>query len=334
MEPIIQTERLSHIYSAGTPFEHGALVDVDFTAYRGEYLGIIGHTGSGKSTLIQHLNGLLKPTSGQVLFDGQDIWENKARTRAVRFQVGLVFQYPEYQLFEETVYKDISFGPRNMGLDEDEIDRRVRQAARFVGLDDPILDKSPFELSGGQKRRVAIAGVIAMEPRVLILDEPTAGLDPAGAAQILDNIRTYHREKNATILLVSHSMEEVAREAGRLGVISNGSIPFSGAPGEVFSHGRELEDMGLGVPAMTRVFARLRAMGLEVPASVYTVEQARDAVLAALERKQTAPSQQSPRQAGVRLPGEGKKEPADMTFSASLAEDELEQASSEEGGAV
>lgn len=334
MEPIIQTERLSHIYSAGTPFEHGALVDVDFTAYRGEYLGIIGHTGSGKSTLIQHLNGLLKPTSGQVLFDGQDIWENKARTRAVRFQVGLVFQYPEYQLFEETVYKDISFGPRNMGLDEDEIDRRVRQAARFVGLDDPILDKSPFELSGGQKRRVAIAGVIAMEPRVLILDEPTAGLDPAGAAQILDNIRTYHREKNATILLVSHSMEEVAREAGRLVVISNGSIPFSGAPGEVFSHGRELEDMGLGVPAMTRVFARLRAMGLEVPASVYTVEQARDAVLAALERKQTDPSQQSPRQDGVRLPGEGKKEPADMTFSAPLAEDELEQAPSEEGGAV
>ena len=334
MPPIIETRQLHHLYSAGTPFEHPALNGVDFSAQAGEYLAIIGRTGSGKSTLIQHLNGLLKPTSGQVLFDGQDIWENKARTRAVRFQVGLVFQYPEYQLFEETVYKDISFGPRNMGLDEDEIDRRVRQAARFVGLDDPILDKSPFELSGGQKRRVAIAGVIAMEPRVLILDEPTAGLDPAGAAQILDNIRTYHREKNATIILVSHSMEEVAREAGRLVVISNGSIPFSGAPGEVFSHGRELEDMGLGVPAMTRVFARLRAMGLEVPASVYTVEQARDAVLAALERKQTAPSQQSPRQAGVRLPGEGKKEPADMTFSASLAEDELEQASSEEGGAV
>ena len=310
MPPIIETRQLHHLYSAGTPFEHPALNGVDFSAQAGEYLAIIGRTGSGKSTLIQHLNGLLKPTSGQVLFDGQDIWENKARTRAVRFQVGLVFQYPEYQLFEETVYKDISFGPRNMGLDEDEIDRRVRQAARFVGLDDPILDKSPFELSGGQKRRVAIAGVIAMEPRVLI------------------------REKNATILLVSHSMEEVAREAGRLVVISNGSIPFSGAPGEVFSHGRELEDMGLGVPAMTRVFARLRAMGLEVPASVYTVEQARDAVLAALERKQTDPSQQSPRQDGVRLPGEGKKEPADMTFSAPLAEDELEQAPSEEGGAV
>ena len=225
MPPIIETRQLHHLYSAGTPFEHPALNGVDFSAQAGEYLAIIGRTGSGKSTLIQHLNGLLKPTSGQVLFDGQDIWENKARTRAVRFQVGLVFQYPEYQLFEETVYKDISFGPRNMGLDEDEIDRRVRQAARFVGLDDPILDKSPFELSGGQKRRVAIAGVIAMEPRVLILDEPTAGLDPAGAAQILDNIRTYHREKNATILLVSHSMEEVAREAGRLVVISNGSFP-------------------------------------------------------------------------------------------------------------
>ena len=334
MPPIIETRQLHHLYSAGTPFEHPALNGVDFSAQAGEYLAIIGRTGSGKSTLIQHLNGLLKPTSGQVLFDGQDIWENKARTRAVRFQVGLVFQYPEYQLFEETVYKDIAFGPRNMKLPEEEVDQRVREAAGFTGVEEELLDKSPLELSGGQKRRVAIAGVIAMRPGVLILDEPTAGLDPAGAAQILDNIRTYHREKNATILLVSHSMEEVAREAGRLVVISNGSIPFSGAPGEVFSHGRELEDMGLGVPAMTRVFARLRAMGLEVPASVYTVEQARDAVLAALERKQTDPSQQSPRQDGVRLPGEGKKEPADMTFSAPLAEDELEQAPSEEGGAV
>ena len=285
MPPIIETRQLHHLYSAGTPFEHPALNGVDFSAQAGDYLAIIGRTGSGKSTLIQHLNGLLKPTSGQVLFDGQDIWENKARTRAVRFQVGLVFQYPEYQLFEETVYKDISFGPRNMGLDEDEIDRRVRQAARFVGLDDPILDKSPFELSGGQKRRVAIAGVIAMEPRVLILDEPTAGLDPAGAAQILDNIRTYHREKNATIILVSHSMEEVAREAQRLVVISNGTIPFSGSPAEVFAHGPELEQLGLGVPAMTKVFARLRAAGIDVPASVYTIGQARDAVLAALAAK-------------------------------------------------
>ena len=288
MPPIIETRQLHHLYSAGTPFEHAALSGVDFSAQAGEYLAIIGRTGSGKSTLIQHLNGLLKPTSGQVLFEGEDIWESKERTRAVRFQVGLVFQYPEYQLFEETVYKDISFGPKNMGLDEGEIDRRVRQAARFVGLEEGLLDKSPFELSGGQKRRVAIAGVIAMEPRVLILDEPTAGLDPAGAAQILENIRTYHQEKNATIILVSHSMEEVAREAGRLVVISQGTIPYSGAPADVFAHGAQLEEMGLGVPAMTRVFARLRAMGLDVPASVYTVEQARDAVLATLKRKNVA----------------------------------------------
>ena len=288
MPPIIETRQLHHLYSAGTPFEHAALSGVDFSAQAGEYLAIIGRTGSGKSTLIQHLNGLLKPTSGQVLFEGEDIWASKERTRAVRFQVGLVFQYPEYQLFEETVYKDISFGPKNMGLDEGEIDRRVRQAARFVGLEEGLLDKSPFDLSGGQKRRVAIAGVIAMEPRVLILDEPTAGLDPAGAAQILENIRTYHKEKNATIILVSHSMEEVARESGRLVVISQGSIPFSGAPADVFAHGAQLEEMGLGVPAMTRVFARLRATGLDVPASVYTVEQARDAVLAALKRKNVA----------------------------------------------
>ena len=288
MPPIIETRQLHHLYSAGTPFEHAALSGVDFSAQAGEYLAIIGRTGSGKSTLIQHLNGLLKPTSGQVLFEGEDIWASKERTRAVRFQVGLVFQYPEYQLFEETVYKDISFGPKNMGLDEGEIDRRVRQAARFVGLEEGLLDKSPFDLSGGQKRRVAIAGVIAMEPRVLILDEPTAGLDPAGAAQILENIRTYHKEKNATIILVSHSMEEVAREAGRLVVISQGTIPYSGAPADVFAHGAQLEEMGLGVPAMTRVFARLRAMGLDVPASVYTVEQARDAVLATLKRKNVA----------------------------------------------
>ncbi len=285
MSPIIETRQLTHLYSAGTPFEHPALTNVDFSAQAGEYLAIIGRTGSGKSTLIQHLNGLLKPTSGQVLYNGEDIWADKARTRQVRFQVGLVFQYPEYQLFEETVYKDISFGPKNMGLDEGEIDRRVRQSARFVGLEDTVLDKSPFELSGGQKRRVAIAGVIAMEPSVLVLDEPTAGLDPAGSAQILENIRTYHREKNATIILVSHSMEEVAREAQRLVVISNGTIPFSGSPAEVFAHGPELEQLGLGVPAMTKVFARLRAAGIDVSASVYTIGQARDAVLAALAAK-------------------------------------------------
>lgn len=284
MEPILQTEKLSHIYSAGTPFERGALLDVDFTAYQGEYLGIIGRTGSGKSTLMQHLNGLLKPTSGRVLFEGKDIWASKERTRATRFQVGLVFQYPEYQLFEETVYKDISFGPRNMGLDPDEIDRRVRKAARFVGLKDDVLDKSPFELSGGQKRRVAIAGVIAMEPKVLILDEPTAGLDPVGVEEILSNIRAYHEDQNATIILVSHSMEEVARTVDRLVVICDGKIPFTGTPREVFSHGPELEEMGLGVPQMTRVFHRLRRMGVDVDPSVYTIEQARDAVLDAVKK--------------------------------------------------
>ena len=281
MTPIIETKQLTHIYSQGTPFEHTALQGVDLTVAPGEYLAIIGRTGSGKSTLIQHLNGLLRPTGGQVLFDGEDIWSSKERTRQVRFQVGLVFQYPEYQLFEETVYRDIAFGPNNMGLGQEEVDRRVRQAARFVGLDDHTLEKSPFDLSGGQKRRVAIAGVIAMEPKVLILDEPTAGLDPAGAAQILGNIRAYHREKKAAIIMVSHSMSEVAREAQRLLVFREGTIPYSGTPQEVFSHGAELESMGLGVPEMTRVFARLRAMGYDVPASVYTVEQARDAILLA-----------------------------------------------------
>ena len=286
MGAIIETKQLTHTYSQGTPFEHTALDSVDFSAAQGEYLAVIGRTGSGKSTLIQHLNGLLKPTSGQVLFDGTDIWASKDRTRQVRCQVGLVFQYPEYQLFEETVYQDIAFGPKNMGLDTDEVDRRVKQSARFVGLEPGVLEKSPFDLSGGQKRRVAIAGVIAMEPQVLVLDEPTAGLDPSGAARILDNIRTYHQEKNACIILVSHSMEEVAREADRLVVIHRGAIPFSGTPERVFAHGDELEAIGLGVPAMTRVFARLRSMGVDLPASVYTIPQAREAVLAALHRRE------------------------------------------------
>ncbi len=283
MKPILETKKLSHIYSAGTPFEHGALLDVDFTAYRGEYLGIIGHTGSGKSTLTQHLNGLLKPTSGQVLFEGKDIWESKERTRQTRFQVGLVFQYPEYQLFEETIYKDIAFGPRNMKLDEAEVDRRVRQAAAFVGLPDHLLEKSPFELSGGQKRRVAIAGVIAMEPSVLILDEPTAGLDPVGAASILQNIHNYHTAKNATIILVSHSMEEVARTVDRLVVVNDARIPLQGTPREVFAHGSELEAMGLGIPQVTRVFHRLKALGVDIDPSVYTIDQAKAAIMAALK---------------------------------------------------
>lgn len=281
MQPILETKKLTHTYSADTPFERNALIDVDFTAYQGEYLGIIGHTGSGKSTLIQHLNGLLKPTSGQVLFQGKDIWSDPKTTRMTRFQVGLVFQYPEYQLFEETVYKDISFGPKNMGLDEKEIDRRVREAAYFVGLRDDQLDKSPFELSGGQKRRVAIAGVIAMEPKVLILDEPTAGLDPVGVEEILGNIRDYHKVHNATIIMVSHSMEDVARTVDRLVVVNDGVLPFQGTPREVFQHGKELEEMGLGVPQMTRVFHRLKAMGVDIDPSVYTIEQAKQAILKA-----------------------------------------------------
>lgn len=282
MEPILQAEHLTHVYSAGTPFEREALLDVNFTAYRGEYLGIIGHTGSGKSTLIQHLNGLLKPTSGRVLFEGKDIWETKERTLQTRFQVGLVFQYPEYQLFEETVYKDIAFGPGNMKLPADEINRRVREAAQFVGLSDETLEKSPFELSGGQKRRVAIAGVIAMEPSVLILDEPTAGLDPVGVENILQNIHDYHTAKNATIIIVSHSMEEVARTVERLVVVDEGKIPFHGSPREVFAHEAELVRMGLGVPQVTRVFHRLRALGMDIDPSVYTIDQAKAAILAKL----------------------------------------------------
>ena len=282
MEKIIETKNLSHIYSAGTPFQRAALAGVDFCAYEGEYLGIIGHTGSGKSTLIQHLNALLKPTSGQVLYKGQDIWSDPKLTRMTRFNVGLVFQYPEYQLFEETVYKDIAFGPKNMGLDAKEIDRRVRQAAYFVGLRDDQLDKSPFELSGGQKRRVAIAGVIAMEPKVLILDEPTAGLDPVGVESILKNIRDYHEVHNATIIMVSHSMEDVARTVDRLVVVNDGTLPYQGTPEEVFRHGQELENMGLGVPQMNRVFNRLRAMGVDIDPAVYTTEQAKAAILAKL----------------------------------------------------
>ena len=285
MQPIIETKNLTHTYSAGTPFEHTALDGVNFHAYPGEYLGIIGHTGSGKSTLIQHLNALLKPTSGEVLFQDTDIWSDPKITKRTRFQVGLVFQYPEYQLFEETVYKDISFGPKNMGLDTKEIDRRVRAAAYFVGLRDDQLEKSPFELSGGQKRRVAIAGVIAMEPSVLILDEPTAGLDPVGVEQILQNIHDYHAAQNATIIIVSHSMDQVARTVDRLVVVDDGRIPFSGVPRDVFAHGDELEKMGLGVPAMTRVFHRLRALGADIDPSVYTIEQARDVLLEALARR-------------------------------------------------
>lgn len=285
MESIIQIKNLTHTYSINTPFELSALRNVNLDIYRGEYLGIIGRTGSGKSTLIQHLNGLLKPTAGQILFEGRDVWESKEITRNIRFQVGLVFQYPEHQLFEETVYRDIAFGPKNMSLNEAEIDRRVRRAAEFVGLSNAALRKSPFELSGGQKRRVAIAGVIAMEPKVLVLDEPTAGLDPVGVESILGNIQEYHKAHHATIIVVSHSMEEIARTVDRLAVVSLGTIPYLGTPREVFNHGAELERLGLGVPQMTRVFSRLKDLGADIDPSVFTIEQAKAAVLAACRKK-------------------------------------------------
>ncbi|MBR3972718.1 MAG: energy-coupling factor transporter ATPase [Oscillospiraceae bacterium] len=273
MEPILQVQNLNYIYSIGTPFQHQALEDVSFSVNRGEFIGIIGHTGSGKSTLMQQLNGLLKPTSGKILLDGKDIWSDKKLTRQARFRVGLVFQYPEYQLFEETVYKDIAFGPKNMGLKADEIDRRVREAAKVVGLTEQQLQVSPFDLSGGQKRRVAIAGVIAMEPEVLILDEPTAGLDPAGREEILKNIEDYRCSRNATIMMVSHSMDDVARLTDRLLVMNGSHLAMDGTPAEVFARAEELLEMGLNIPEVTRVFLELKKLGLPVE-PVYTIDQA------------------------------------------------------------
>lgn len=275
MEPILEIKNLNYVYSAGTPFEHKALENVSFRVDRGEFIGIIGHTGSGKSTLMQQLNGLLKPTSGSVILDGQDIWSDKKLTRQARFRVGLVFQYPEYQLFEETVYRDIAFGPKNMGLSEEEVDRRVREAAACVGLTEKQLEVSPFDLSGGQKRRVAIAGVIAMEPEVLILDEPTAGLDPMGRAEILGNIEAFRKSRNATIMMVSHSMEDVARLTDRLLVMSGSHLVMDGTPAEVFVHAQQLLDMGLNIPQVTQVFLHLKQLGLDVP-NVYTIDQAVD----------------------------------------------------------
>lgn len=273
MKPILEVKNLTYIYSVGTPFEHKALDDISFSVERGEFIGIIGHTGSGKSTLMQQLNGLLKPTSGTVLLDGQDIWSDKKLTRQARFRVGLVFQYPEYQLFEETVYKDIAFGPKNMGLSAEEVDRRVREAAGFVGLTEQHLEVSPFDLSGGQKRRVAIAGVIAMEPEVLILDEPTAGLDPMGRSEILGNIQSYRKAKNATIMMVSHSMEDVARLTDRLLVMNGSKLAMDAPPAQVFTHAEELTQMGLNIPQVTQVFLELKKLGLDVK-NVYTIEQA------------------------------------------------------------
>ena len=295
MEPILQVQHLTHTYSVGTPFQRSAVEDMSFDVYDGEFLGIIGHTGSGKSTLIQHLNGLLRPTSGQILLHGKDIWAEPKKIRDVRFQVGLVFQYPEYQLFEETCYKDIAFGPRNMGLDEAEIDRRVHEAADFVGLDEALLQRSPFELSGGQKRRVAVAGVMAMKPRILVLDEPAAGLDPEGRDEILSEVKDYHKKTGTTVLLVSHSMEDIAKYADRVLVMSNKKIAMYDTVENVFARAPELLALGLSVPQVTKIFLKLREMGVDVPADVYTVPYAVKMILEAKKRRDAGESLVLPR---------------------------------------
>lgn len=268
-------ENLEYLYSVGTPFETAAISGVNFSAETGDLIGIIGHTGSGKSTLIQHFNGLLQPHGGKVFVDGKDIWskENKKNIRQVRFAVGLCFQYPEYQIFEESVYKEIAFGPKQMGLDSEEIDRRVRSSAEFVGIRDDIMDKSPFDLSGGQKRRVAIASIIAMEPKVLVLDEPCAGLDPKGRKIILRLIREYQHKMGNTVILVSHSMEDVAQICNKVLVMNNGKVAMYGTADEVYSHGDELKAMGLNVPEITDIFLKLRASGIDCRTNIYTVEQ-------------------------------------------------------------
>ena len=274
----IIVEQLRHVYSAGTPFEVAAIEDIDLTIPQGQLVGIIGHTGSGKSTFIQHLNALLAPSAGKVRCGGKDINESKLSRRDVKHQVGLVFQYPEYQLFEETVYKDIAFGPKNMKLSEEEIDQRVREAAGFVGVEEELFEKSPLELSGGQKRRIAIAGVIAMRPGVLILDEPTAGLDPAGCRQILDNICAYREKTGATVIIVSHNMDDVARIAERIIVFSHGRVVMDGNAGEVFSRAEELIGIGLSVPRATELAMALKKQGLPLPEGIYTHEQLLSAI--------------------------------------------------------
>ena len=281
MSEIIRVEHLKYVYNPGMPDETTALDDVSFRVEEGDFVGIIGSTGSGKSTLISHFNGLNRPTSGRILIDGKDMWEQGADLRAFRFQVGLVMQYPEYQLFEETCAKDIAYGPRNMGLDEAEIDRRVKEAAAFVGLSDELLQKSPFELSGGQKRRVAIAGVLAMEPRLLVLDEPAAGLDPEGRDMILGQIREYHKQTGSTIVLVSHSMEDIAKYADRVLVMNAGRIAMYDATDKVFARAPELLELGLSVPEVTKIFLRLSEMGLDIDTDVYTVKYAVKTILAA-----------------------------------------------------
>lgn len=285
MSSIIRTDHLTMTYGVNTPFEKVAVNDLNIEIMEGEFLGIIGHTGSGKSTLVQMLNGLITPTTGKVLLRDKDINENKKKLREVRFQVGMVFQYPEYQLFEETVYRDIAFGPTNMGLTGDELDKRVRESARFTGLKDKLLDKSPFDLSGGEKRRAAIAGVIAMDPDVLILDEPTAGLDPQGRDKLLNQILSYHKERKNTVILVSHSMEDIARVADRILVMNKGNAEILAPKREVFAQGERLEKIGLRVPQITKITQLLQKEGIDLPDGILTVEEAFNSIMTLLKKE-------------------------------------------------
>lgn len=283
---ILELKNVCYTYGIGTPFEKKAVNDVSFSVNKGELIGIIGHTGSGKSTLVQMLNGLMKPTSGQVLLDGVDIWDKPKEIRKIRFKVGMVFQYPEYQLFEETVYKDIAFGPTNKGLSAEEIDKEVRRAARFTGLKDDLLDKSPFDLSGGEKRRAAIAGVIAMDPDVLVLDEPTAGLDPMGRDVLLSQIIRYHKERQNTVLLVSHSMEDIARVADRIVVMNKSQLVMFDETQKIFARGDELEKIGLRIPQITKIMSQLRKRGVDVPEGILTVDAAVNYLLPLIKKEE------------------------------------------------
>lgn len=285
MSKVLELKNLSYVYGTGTPFEKTAVNNVSLSIEKGEFIGIMGHTGSGKSTLVQMLNGLMKPTSGQVLLDGEDIWANPKDIRKIRFKVGMVFQYPEYQLFEETVAKDIAFGPTNMGKSGAELEKAVNDAARFTGLKDELLEKSPFDLSGGEKRRAAIAGVIAMNPEVLVLDEPTAGLDPMGRDVLLSQIVQYHKERKNTVILVSHSMEDIARVADKIIVMNKSNLVMFDKTKEVFSKGRELEKIGLRVPQITKIMLELREKGFNVPKGILTVDEAMDCISSLLDKE-------------------------------------------------
>ena len=285
MSKVLELKNLSYVYGTGTPFEKTAVNNLSMSIDKGEFIGILGHTGSGKSTLVQMLNGLMKPTSGQVLLDGEDIWANPKDIRKIRFKVGMVFQYPEYQLFEETVAKDIAFGPTNMGKSGAELEKAVNDAARFTGLKDELLEKSPFDLSGGEKRRAAIAGVIAMNPEVLVLDEPTAGLDPMGRDVLLSQIVQYHKERKNTVILVSHSMEDIARVADKIIVMNKSNLVMFDKTKEVFSKGRELEKIGLRVPQITKIMLELREKGFNVPEGILTVDEAMDCISSLLDKE-------------------------------------------------